>query len=291
MEKHPKHKAPMLIAAVWMLGSLTTITLAAEAKKPLLPGVYTGGPEESPVQDPRNLRGIWVNKAIVPTASMQIGGNDLPYTAEGQQRVAHRQELAKRLALPLASPHLTCRPTGVDGMLYPKLGVAVMQTTQQIAFISEEDRNVWRVFLNQRHPVKLEPSYMGHSVGHWEGNTLVVDTLGYNGFGLLDERGTPHSDQLHLIQRITKSADGTQLDFDVTIVDPKYFSKPVTIKRRWGWGSGVRQLEYNCEETPGTVELAYENELFRPVCVMQRGEGEAPSRVQCNAPAPRATDN
>jgi len=252
----------------------------------LAPRPFTGGAAESPNRNPRNFEGVWVDKPTWIAANYSIGIG-LPDRPVVPQIVEHRQKMAA-LATPVASPHLTCRPTGIDATLNPHLGVVVAQTSQEVVFVSEEDRNVRHILLNQRHPAKLVSSYMGHAIGHWEGNTLVVDTVGYNGLGWLDERGTPLSDQLHVVERISKSADGSELQFEVTITDPKYFTKPFMVRRRWAWASGVRLLDYDCNENPGAanVGMVYENEQFRPVCTMTTGEGVAQSRVRCEKPRP-----
>jgi hypothetical protein len=252
------------------------------------PKPFTGGPAFEPSRDPRDFEGTWVDKPTSRTANFLIG-TDLPDTPQSRQIAAYRQQMAAR-GSPIASPHLTCRPTGIDATMNPKLSVIVMQTAQELIFITEEDRAVRHVDLKQPHPAKLVPTYMGHSAGHWEGNTLVVDTIGYNGLGWLDEKGTPHSDQLEVTERISKSADGSELDFDVTITDPKFYTRPFTVKRRWAWAPAIRPQEYDCEENPGeTAEgIAYENELFRPVCVLQQGEGAAPSQIKCAPPESRA---
>ena len=85
-----------------------------------------------------------------------------------------------------ASAHLTCRPTGVQGITSPKEAVLVMQTPEELIFIAQEDREVRRIWLNSDHPKDLRPSYSGDAIGHWEGNTLVVDVVGFNGKVQLD---------------------------------------------------------------------------------------------------------
>jgi hypothetical protein len=94
---------------------------------------------------------------------------------------------------------------------------------------------------------------MGHAIGHWEGDTLVIDTVGITKQTQIDEAGTLHSDKLHLIQRIKKVNDTLEIEF--TVDDPGAFTKPWTAKRVWQWRPDVRFAEYVCEEnnrnTPG----------------------------------------
>jgi hypothetical protein len=74
----------------------------------------------------------------------------------------------------------------------------------------------WR---GRAHPEHLEPSYYGHSIGHWEGDTIVVDTIGFNEKFWMDREGTPHTEELHLIERFTRT-DFNTLKCEVTIDDP-----------------------------------------------------------------------
>ena len=101
---------------------------------------------------------------------------------------------------------------------------------------------VRRIRMNGSHPQTLEPGYVGDSVGRWEGSTLVVDTLGFNGYAELDARGQPTSPQLHTVERFTPSADGNSIDIEVTIEDPEYYTQPFTIKR-------------SLEEEPGSASV------------------------------------
>ncbi len=77
-------------------------------------------------------------------------------------------------------------------------------------------------------PDDVIPTWWGHSIGHWEGDTLVIDTVGYNDKSWFDARGTPHTDKLHTIERWTRTSYGTMTD-DLTLDDPATFSHPVQL--------------------------------------------------------------
>jgi hypothetical protein len=100
--------------------------------------------------------------------------------------------------------------------------------------------------MNAKHPRKVEPSFFGHAVGHWEGDTLVIDTVGLIEETQIDEAGTRHSEDLHVVERIRK-VDNT-LEVLFTIEDPKAFTRPWTARRVWHWRPDIRFLEYICEE-------------------------------------------
>ena len=106
----------------------------------------------------------------------------------------------------------------------------------------------WLVYLNVRHPADVDPSFHGDSVGHWEGDTLVVDTVGLAGDKTtLDQVGTPHSDELHVVTRLRRNGPD-ELEIRVRMEDPKTFTRPFerrVVYRRAA--PGVRLEEYVCE--------------------------------------------
>ena len=90
------------------------------------------------------------------------------------------------------------------------------------------------------------PTWFGESIAQWDGDTLVVDTIGFNGFTRLDTKGDPHSDQLHLVQTFTHDRRG-HIAYTVTVDDPVYYTKPWTNERTFTL-TNDHLLEYSCEE-------------------------------------------
>ena len=97
------------------------------------------------------------------------------------------------------------------------------------------------------HPKKLEPSWYGNSIGRYEGDTLVIDSIGFNEKTRIDTIGHPHSDQLHVVQRYTRNANDT-IAFEITLEDPKAYSKPFTNRRTFKLRRDWELMEYSCEE-------------------------------------------
>ena len=129
--------------------------------------------------------------------------------------------------------------------------------------------------------------WMGDSVGRWEGNTLVVDTVGFNGYAELDARGQPTSPRLHTVERFTPSADGASIDIATTIDDPEYYSQPFTVQRSWKKSPARHPFEYDCMENPRQEDFEnayYVRERYRPVCMRVEGEGMALSKMVCRRP-------
>ncbi|MDB6007980.1 MAG: hypothetical protein JWL65_230 [Gammaproteobacteria bacterium] len=246
---------------------------------------------QRPGNDARDFSGTWRDWQSTigdtQTNQMFVIGVDLPYKPATQDLTAERLEMFKA-GRDRASPHLTCRPTGVQGFTAQKGAMLVIESPQEVALLFEDDREVRHVYLNQPHPTDLKQSYTGDSVGHWDGNTLVIDTLGYNGKGLLDEIGTPHGTQLHLVERLTKSEDGRTLTDEITFTDPEYYTRPFTKTRTWHLVPGERLRDYDCAENPRQDDfdkLTYDNDWFKPTCVRPVKDGKAAEKVVCSHPS------
>ena len=87
------------------------------------------------------------------------------------------------------------------------------------------------IYMRRGHPERPEPAWLGDSVGRWEGSVLIVDTKGFNGETWLNGRGAPHSDALHLVERIRPVLGGRYLEYKVTAEDPKVLARPYTYTR------------------------------------------------------------
>ena len=100
----------------------------------------------------------------------------------------------------------------------------VVQGKNKVWIIYSRDHHVRHVYLNAKHSSDTKRTWLGNSVGHYEGDTLVIDTIGQNDKTETDRFGTPHSDQIHVIERYRLSADGKQLDVDFKVSDPGAFT-------------------------------------------------------------------
>jgi len=110
--------------------------------------------------------------------------------------------------------------------------------------------------MNAKHPDDMIPSYMGDSIGRWEGDTLVVDTAGFNDKTWLIGTGTFHTEALHVTERYTR-VDKDQINYDVTMEDPGVLTKPWVIHSNLMLREGTRLQEYVCAENnqdPGHYE-------------------------------------
>ena len=96
-------------------------------------------------------------------------------------------------------------------------------------------------------PRTLQPSYYGHSIGWWDGDTLVVDTVGYNESFWVDRRGTPHTDQLHTLERFTRTDSRTIKD-ELTLDDPGAYTARWNATFSLRWEAGTELFEYVCQQ-------------------------------------------
>jgi len=145
-----------------------------------------------------------------------------------------------------------CLPPGMPAMMNMAYGMEVMQTKDKITFFSELNDALRRVYLDGRKPsqkVLDDPTYAGYSTGHWEGDTLVVDTVSLNTNSFI-EGFSPHSDAMTIKERIRFNAEGL-LEDRITVNDPKALTKPwETVKtyRRAVSGKTDELREFACPE-------------------------------------------
>jgi hypothetical protein len=142
--------------------------------------------------------------------------------AKEELRKANERALSGKAAY---TPKERCWPIGVPGfLLYPVFPVYFLQTPQEVVMIWAEDHQVRHVYLNRQHSAQVKPSWFGESVGRYEGDTLVVDTVGVNGRTFVDNYRTPHTDKLHVIERFRMTDGGKTLEARVHVEDPGAFT-------------------------------------------------------------------
>lgn len=195
-----------------------------------------------------SMRGIWQVPYII---DMQRQGKTVdgktigvPFTAKGKAAFD-----AAQATLSKDDPEGFCLPPGVPRMMYTPYPTEIFQLPNRIVFVYEGGAHVWRnIWLDGREqPKDPNPTYLGYSVGKWEGDTLVVDTVGFNDRTWLDAAGHQHGEQLHVTERFTR-ADSNTLRFEATIDDPEYYTKPWTVVTQATWYPNQEILEYICQE-------------------------------------------
>jgi hypothetical protein len=197
--------------------------------------------------DPRDLSGFWINQ-YTPDLSRALGKQP-PFTPLGAERW-RTVDTAK-------DPTGFCLPPGPSRALTAPFPFLLVQQPTMIALLFEY-QTIWRViYLDGRsHPQDIAdyPQFMGHSVGHWDGDALVVDTVGIDERSWLDTAGHEHSDRLRLTERFRKVGEST-IEWTVTFDDSVFFTKPWSIMRTFTRGKSTdRILPYTCTENNKDVE-------------------------------------
>ena len=143
-----------------------------------------------------------------------------------------------------------CWPGGVPGFdVYAHVRpIYFVQTAKEVIIIEESDMQVRRIYLNVPHSANPKPSWYGESVGHYEGDTLVVDTIGLNDKTFVDNYRTPHTTQIHVVERFRLTEDGKILEARITVDDPGAFNMPWSAIQRWRRREGVAIIELICAE-------------------------------------------
>lgn len=217
-----------------------------------------------------DLSGIWqvLNSAAwniqdhaaekgVPGGQGVVEGNEIPYLPGA---LAKRNENFKNRMT--ADPETKCYLPGVPRLMYMPFPFQIVQTPTTILMAFEFASGSRRVFLDGKQDAPVD-SWMGTSNGQWEGDTLVVDSFGFNGQTWLDRSGNFHSDTLHVIERITP-AGPDHLSYEATIEDPNVFTRPwkmsMPLYRRTD--PRMQLLEFKCVEF--AEEMLYGHLRRRP---------------------------
>jgi hypothetical protein len=198
---------------------------------------FTQRQEEGPVQTKEKAEQL---------KKRMEGANLPPYRPE---LVAKVKNLADHQST--MDPAFTCEPKG-----FPRVGppTEIVASTKTVAFlydtVNSSEQNAFRVIsLDGRgHDITLNPSYYGDSIGHWEGNTLVIDVTNFVDDTWLSQNGTVHSDAMHVIEKLTR--EGNVITWEISIEDPKVFTRPWVYTRHLihGLASGHALEEAPCVE-------------------------------------------
>jgi hypothetical protein len=187
---------------------------------------------------PLDLSGVWVEQGRQSVSLLTNAQREPPLTAWGkaQFKGAKSADQKKRIGdAGTNDPHQYCDPVGVPRADLTKRPIEIVEAQDEVYIFYEQDHSWRQIYTDGRAlPEGTDPSYLGYSVGKWDGDTLVVDTIGLNDKTWLDDAGHPHSDALHVVERIRRTGADT-LQVSLTIEDPKAYSKT--------WTSAPRTFE------------------------------------------------
>ena len=193
-----------------------------------------------------DLSGIWepTNNKYVLNVAADLKPGDVPYLPWAKTLVDQRADGSHSGEDPTAN----CLPQGV-----PRIDAApppwkLIQTPGSVVIVYEA-ANLWRqIFLDGRELAEdFVPAWLGYSTGKWEGDTLVVDTKGFNGKAWMDQAGKPTSDALHVTERFRRKDLG-HLNIQITIDDPKVYTKPWTVAEEVHLLTNTELMEAVCND-------------------------------------------
>lgn len=190
-------------------------------------------------------------------AATSVAGSWVPQperfmTLQGAIKSWPRTELATKFMTTsgpaLAANRLKCIPQGAPFLMALSVPIEIAVNRDTVILDIDFGDDTQRVVhLGATHPAGLKPTPLGHSVGRWEGTTLVVDTTGFeshpDGLGY----GFPSSRAKHTIERLALSADRKHLDYDITIEDPTYLPAPVKFQTQWDYRPGQKPSNARCD--------------------------------------------
>ena len=214
--------------------------------------------------DPHDLNGVWSqehprNLPVVERYwNYEFTKEAPPMTDWGKSEFAKAKSSFGEHTYPIAETndplYHSCTPPGLPRVYLHPFPMQIIQMPGEVLILFEYDSMRHQVFTDGRkHDETLGPQWMGDSIGHWEGDTLVTDTNNFNDKTWVDRVGHPHSDQLHLVERFHR-VDHGHLNVDITIEDPKAYTKPwnahleFLLRPTWTLGEQFCEDEHSFDE-------------------------------------------
>jgi len=203
------------------------------------------GARVQPASKAPDLSGVWLERERVVTFSAKEPPMK-PWADEKYKSV--KSGYGPHASPDSQDPILSCLPPGVPRIMLIPFPMQIIQTPGQVVMLFEYDHFIRQIYTDGRsHPAELDASWMGDSIGRWDGDTLVVDTIGLTEKTWLDQVGHPHSDNLHVIERIRR-VDHDTLEDNITIEDPRAYTHAWTGQQIFKLRPNWRLMEYVCED-------------------------------------------
>jgi hypothetical protein len=222
-------------------------TLPKEKRSKRNIGKFAPGPAPRTKDGKVDLQGMWGYSGYTSDIAKDYDVGTVPMTPKAE---AFFKEVQANQGI--YDPEARCLPTGVPRRdPYP---MKLIQQPDLIAILFEGSMHSYRqIHLDGRgHPKDPQPTWFGDSIGKWEGDELVVDTIAFNGKTWLDLAGHPTTDQLHVVERYSRPQFG-ELKLDITIEDPPMYTKPWKVTQRMPLMVGGDLMEYVCTENERDV--------------------------------------
>lgn len=216
---------------------LSFVSLTAYGQTGARPATENGSTLPRSFDGKPDLSGIWQAFGVAlfgETGELRPGQGTRSNWGPPAGPAPYRKELEGQVAeLALDNrkdPNVRCKMAGVPRITGSVVPLEIIQTPKKVAILYESGHAFRSIPLDGKpHPSDLDPSYMGHSTGRWEGDTFVVDVVGFNNLTWLPGAGHFHTEALHVVERYTLQADGT-IYYEATMEDPVVFTKPWTYR-------------------------------------------------------------
>ncbi len=219
-----------------------------------LSGLWTRGPAaQSWYRPPESGPGPVANLTPPPpdagggTGTIYVGDHMNPILQPWAAEIVLRKANAAKAETPEVGGQQLCRPHGVPFILGLNDAVQILHTPDHFILLYAREMRTRIVYMNAAHPDDIIPSPYGHSIAHWEGDTLVVDTIGLSDDTWTDRLGTPHTEKMRVVERYRKLSDA-EMRVDFMVEDPGAFTIP--------WRAIVT---YRPEEDGYTEQVCAEN--------------------------------
>jgi len=188
---------------------------------------YVQGSAVPTMQDPKHIHFNNEMARINNTQSNyrigDVSNPNLKSWAKDVMKKDNDEVLAGKIAY---TPGQSCHPQGVPAYTLAQGPLIILQTPKKVTMIEESSQMVRHVYMNEQHPANVKASWLGHSVGRYEGDTLVVDTVGLNRKTFVDAFRTPHSERLHVVERWRIIEGGLTLEVRFRVEDSDTFERP-----------------------------------------------------------------
>ncbi len=263
MTKFPAYSAG-LAAALLSAAALSTVFAADSAPPNFMPDDKTAwlapdddfiSPENGPgpvVSDPAHPYISFYRHQRNPNPTFRVADLNNVILQDWTKQALKKANENSLSGAVISTPKERCWPVGVPAFsLLPSTGVRFLQTQKQVTLIWPQDHQVRRVYLDVPHSANPKPSWFGESVGHYEGDTLVVDTIGLDKRSYVDNYFTPHTEALHVVERYRLIEGGRTLEVNIRVEDQGAFTTPWTAMQRYRRVDQGEMAESVCAENNG----------------------------------------
>ena len=241
----------------WLLvGPAVSIALAGPAiSAPSQTPDFSGSWQHTPIAEFEAVPGspgpVWDLKHPLSPTNFQVtleGNHDNPILQPWTAAEVRKHTDSAHAGMPIPTPQEVCQPSGVPNVMTLPAPVQFIQLPNKVVILYQRDHQVRRIHLNVPHSAGPRRSWYGESVGRYEGDTLIVDTIGMNDKTPVDIFGTPHTEALHVVERYRLIDSGKQLEVVFTVEDSGAFTKPWTARMVYGRSNAQELIEEVCAE-------------------------------------------